>query len=248
MESYPFQEGELFGGPVLFQEPVEHLERRRSADKLLIVVIFLILFLVIPVPVALVGGPDVFWIVAILLAVMSGLLVPVIYLALRHMKSLSKLMVCREGLSLGAGNRPFYKFSDIYQIEETIFYDSESHSNPCIGITFTDGNYEIIDRRIFRTRELYERFLDASRSRSSKTRKAFPWSKDALGLMSQLQGGKGPIRYAIELSARSHGFKEVTLDFIRSNWQEIVKERKYHPEEFKMLAKRLWGRIRTGSP
>lgn len=244
VESFSFEEGEILGGPVLFQESEKSLGSRKKMMKRYLLMLPILLILVLIGPVYLfTGSSPIYFVLSIL--VVAGIVIALNRIGIlleRPIENVTPISVYENGFAIGDGRRPFYRFSDVYHVEE--YLDKNTKSSPgtlVTGITFVDGDFKTVYRQ-FISIELQCEFQCALTKRFAEVKKGLPWTKDAEDLLSSLTSVKGPTRLSIESWVRYHGETEVRLDFIRANWLEIVDGGGAFPHEFKVLANKLWGK------
>ena len=243
VESYSFAEGRILGGSVLLRESLGSLTRRRNLSTLSLLAAIMAVFIFfvvvafffslgpIPDPIEFIGG---------ILGVAAYWGIFVVFFARRYKRGISRFVVYREGVSMGYGDFPFYRFSDIYHVEE-VNYLADDIFKTHLCLTFRDGTFKTFPKDLFHNEEVYSRFHARMRSRLSELNRGLPWSSEVEDMLSGLTYEKGPVRYAIESYARVRGQKEIGLQFVKAYWREITEDPKYHPEEFAELAKKQWG-------
>jgi len=242
MQSYSFQEGTVLGGPILFKEPDEDLSRRIKMDKIywLLLPVCLILAITYPYILALIFK---FKLVSGV-AEAAGIFTVIIVLFIFNVEFWKKtprtsVVVYRDGISLGYGIKPYYRFSDLHYVEEFIYEDTQGFIHTYIGLTSNDGNLVRCFKEL-RIEKVYKDFLNTLTKHFSGLKKGIPWTKDAESLISSMVGPKGPMHFVIEQMALHQHVKMIDLEFIRTNWQNVSKDQRFS-YEFRKLAKKRWG-------
>jgi hypothetical protein len=244
LQSYSFDEGAVLGGPILFKEPDEELARRIKINKIYWMLLPVCLVLAILFPYVL----DIFFANKILpgvdvgTAIFSICLVLVLYrVGLWPRTPRTRVTIYKQGVSLGYGPKPFYRFSDLHYVEEYVSEDSQGYEHTNIGLTSSDGKLKECFKEL-RNEEIYRDFLDILTKHFSELKKGPTWTKEAEALISSMTGPKGPVHYTIEQVALRHHIIEINIEFIRLNWQQVVKEQR-RSYDFKKLAKKRWGNL-----
>jgi hypothetical protein len=243
VESFSFEEGALFGGQVLFQESEKGVHGRKRVFRILSSLFIVMLLIMLGVPFFI--GADLLtaltYFFIFLLIIGLAILIGIRFSGIMSRLKLTPITIYKKGVSLGAGPNPFYRFSDIYYVEEYEIIESESR-DILTEITFSDGQSRTLSIIIWPNMETFRKFQDTLVKQFFETKKGMPWEKEAEEFIAQLPHAKGPIRYEIEKSAGTHGEKKVSLRFIQSNWQEIAKKQKILFYDFKSMAKKKWGK------
>ena len=245
VETFSFEEGSVLGGPVLFQEPEWNLKRRKKFPKIAILITILLLFLLLGVPLLLMSiSSNGFSMFSVYMYLITGIMVFVMVwlLGIKSPDKMWPLTVYANGVSIPYGAKPYYRFSDVYYIEQCTTGDEKGTGLFFTIITFSDGTYCPVPKHMSPKDELYHEFHKIITARLIEVKNGFLWTDDAEELISSLTGIKGLTRLDIENSARRRGENRVGLDFIQKHWRDIIKEQVHRSIEFENIAKMRWGK------